>query len=152
MLRMAEATSRGLRVRLAILIGAAALGIVLNRFVQDHLATLQVLAASDPLAARARLAMEMRAGGVGLFALTTALGVAIVIASRRARQLLCFPPPGLWSWGSARTVTGSAARRYAGVGFVLGAVLIACSLAGGVLTWEMGTRLLACRAGVATTR
>ena len=145
---MAESAGRGVRQRLLIMLGAAALGLVLNRFVQQHLATLETMARSDPLTARAQLAGEVRAGGVALFVVTAALGVAVTAASTRSRRLLRFPPPGMWSWGVARTVSGPAARRYAGLGIALGIALIACSLVGGALAWETGTRLLACRAGV----
>ena len=145
---MVESAGRDVRRRILLVLGAAAAGIALNRFVQAHLATLQTLAANDPLAARAQLAEEVRAGGVALFAVTAALGASIIAASLRARRLLRFPPPGMWSWGGARTVSGPAARRFAGIAFALGTALIVCSLAGGALSWQMGTRLLACRAGV----
>jgi hypothetical protein len=139
------------RRQLALLGGAVVVGLGLNHFVQIHLATLQVLAATDPIAARARFAAEIRVGGLGLFALTGLLGVAIIAAARRGIRELRFPPPGVWSWGGARTVTGAAVRPIALVVAILGALLIVCSLAGAALSWEMGTRLLACRAGVPPT-
>jgi hypothetical protein len=83
---------------------------------------------------------------LGLFGLTAALGVSVITTSLRGLRLAHFPPPGVWAWGGARTVTGSAARRFAYVGVLLGSVLVACSLAGGAVTWQMAERLLACRA------
>ena len=145
------ATRRATLRQLALFGGAALVGLGMNHLVQAHLATLQALAATDPIAARARFAIEIRVGGLGLFALTGLLGVAIIGAARRGIRELCFPPPGMWSWGGARTVTGAAVRPIALVVAVLGALLIACSLAGAALSWEMGTRLLACRAGVPPT-
>jgi len=130
-----------------MLAGAVIAGLLLNHLLQDHLASLQDLAATDPIAARRQLASEFRIGGIGLFLLTGALGASLIAASRRARRDERFPPEGLWSWGARRTLTGAAARRAAVAGFVLGAMLLVCSLAGAALSWEIGTRLLACRAG-----
>ena len=131
-----------------IMAGAVIAGLLLNHLVQDHLAALQELAASDPIAARRQLATELRIGGIGLFVLTGALGGSLMAAGRRARRDERFPPAGIWSWGARRILTGAPARHAAVVGYVLGAALLACSLAGAALSWEIGTRLLACRAGV----
>jgi hypothetical protein len=128
--------------------GAVMIGLGLNHVTQGHLATLEVLAAVDPIAARRQLAIEIRLGGLGLFALLCGLGVSLVPASLRAAREERFPPRGLWGWGATRIMTGPAARRAANVGVVLGVFLAACSIAGGWLSWEMGARLLACRAGV----
>lgn len=130
--------------------GAVVLGLVSNRVVQGHLATLQALAATDPIAARSQLAIEFRVGGIGLFAVTALLGAAIIATARGAMRELRFPPTGMWSWGGARTVTGPGVRPVAFFAAFLGAVLILCSLGGAALSWEIGTRLLTCRAGVAT--
>jgi hypothetical protein len=132
----------------AIIAGAVVAGLLLNHLLQDHLAALQELAATDPLAARRRLATEFRIGGIGLFLLTGALGASLIAAARRARRDERFPPEGVWGWGARRTLTGAPARRAAVVGVVLGAALLVCSVAGAALSWEIGTRLLACRAGV----
>ena len=140
-------SGRAIGMRVALLAGACVFGLVLNHLVQDHLAALQDLARTDPIAARARLATEFRIGGIGLFVLTGSLGAALIAAARHARRDERFPPAGIWSWGATRTLTGTAARHAAVVGFVLGAALIVCSLAGAALSWEIGTRLLACRAG-----
>jgi len=85
---------------------------------------------------------------VAVFGLTAAVGVGVVAACRRAAALEIFPPPGIWSWGTRRVVTGPAARRFARVGIGLGAVLVAASLAGGGLLWYAGAVVRACRAGV----
>lgn len=132
----------------ALLSGAGVVGLLLNHFVQDHLAALQGLATTDPIAARRQLASEIRLGGLGLFATTGALGASLIAAGRRARRDERFPPAGIWSWGARRTLTGAAARHAGIAGAVLGAALLVCSLAGATLSWEIGTRLLACRAGV----
>ncbi len=144
------ATKRAAATRVGIVVAAVAIGLVLNHVLQRHLATLQTLAQTDPIAARAQLALEMRIGGLALFAVTAALGLSIVLASRRTLQILEFPPPGIWSWGAARRVSGPAARPLGWVGIALGAALVVCSVAGGALSWEMGTRLLACRAGLSS--
>jgi hypothetical protein len=132
--------------RFAVLPGAVAIGLALRRLLTQHLVTLQALAQTDPLGARARLATEVRFGGLGLFGLTAALGVSVITTSFRGRRLAHFPPPGVWAWGGARTVTGPAARRFAYVGMLLGSLLVVCSLAGSAVTWQMAERLLACRA------
>jgi hypothetical protein len=137
--------------RLGVMLGAVVIGLVLNVLMQRHLATLQTLAATDPIAARARLAHEVRVGGLLLFTLTGALGVSLMHASRVALRVLQFPPPGLWGFGAGRTIHGPAARPFAFGGIVLGSLLLLCSLAGGALSWEMATRLLTCRAGVTST-
>ena len=137
--------------RIAVLVGAVAIGLGLNALLQVHLASLQTLANTDPLQARARLATEIQIGGVALFALTCALGASVIAASRRAARDLRFPPAGLWGWGATRTVTGPLARRAAYVGMILGALLMLCSLAGGALSWQIGMRLLTCRAGIASS-
>ena len=138
-------------VHLVALLGAIVVGLALNHAVPVHMVTLETLAATDPIAARSQLAGEIRVGGLGLFALTGLLGVSIVLAARRSLTELRFPPPGMWSWGGARTVTGPGVRPVAFVVAFLGVLLVLCSLAGGALSWEMGARLLACRAGVATS-
>jgi len=145
---------RAVWLRVGVFAGAVLLGLVLNHFVQRHLETLQALAVDDPIAARRQLAWEIRIGGLGLFAVVFALGVSLIPAALRAAREERFPPPGMWSVGAARVTTGPAARIAAFVVAVLGALLIVCATAGGWLSWEMGTRLIACRAGVpaATTR
>jgi hypothetical protein len=143
-----QAIDRAVWVRVGVIVAAMVLGLVLNHFVQRHLAALQVLAETDAIAARARLATEIRIGGLGLFALTGLLGVSLIATARRGARELRFPPTGLWGWGATRIVTGPAARRLAVVGVILGTLLIACSLAGAAVSWRMGTVLLACRAGL----
>ncbi len=139
-------------VRLGVLAAAVVVGLVLNYVLRIHLEGLQMLAQTDPIAARARLAMEIRGGGLIVFAITGALGASVMATSRRAARDQQFPPPGIWGWGATRTLSGPPARLAAGVGLVLGMLLIACSLAGAALSWEMGTRLLQCRAGVAQSQ
>ncbi len=142
-----RASRLALAARLLTLAGAVAIGLVLQHFLKQHLAALQVVAQTDQVAARARLATELRFGGLGLFGLTAALGVSIVVSSLRGLRLAVFPPPGMWGWGSVRISTGPSARRLAYAGMMLGTVLVAASLAGGVVTGQMATALLRCRAG-----
>lgn len=139
---------RAVWLRIGLFGGAAVFGLVLNHFVQHHLATLQAFAASDPIAARRQLAWEIRIGGLCVFGVVVALGAAIVPMALRAARAERFPPPGMWSIGTTRVVTGPAARAASRIVAVLGALLIVCAAAGGWLSWEMGTRLIACRAGV----
>lgn len=144
----ATVPARWLWIRVGVIVGAVLVGLCLNYALQGHLATLAMLARTDPIAARAELAREVRSGGLAIFATVGALGLALVAASRRAIRDEIFPPPGAWSWGAIRTVTGASARRIARVTLVLAIVLVLAALAGGWVSWEMGTRLLACRAGV----
>lgn len=132
----------------ALLAGALILGLLANRLVQDHLAALEALAVTDPITARRQLATEFRIGGIGLFLLTGSLGGSLIAAARRAHRDERFPPAGMWSWGARRILTGAAARQAAVAGVILGGALLVTSLAGAALSWEIGTRLLACRAGV----
>ncbi len=113
-----------------------------------HLGILQRLAATDPLAARATLAAEVRYGGLAVFATVCALGASLVALSLRSMRDERFPPTGVFGFGATRILTGSTARRAARVGLVLAVALIACSIAGAWLSCEMAARLLACRAGV----
>jgi hypothetical protein len=143
--------SRGTHVvpvskRLVALAGAVAIGLVLQHVLRRHLTTLQALSAIDPFGARARFAAELRFGGLGLFALTTVVGVSVISTSLRGFRLAHFPPPGMWASGHDRPVIGPAARRVACAGLVLGLLLVACSIAGAAVTWQMAERLLACRA------
>jgi hypothetical protein len=136
------------RRTIALLIGAAALGLALSALLRGHLATLEARAITAPIAARAQLAVEFRLGGLALFAIILALGASLVVASQRAQREERFPPTGAWGFGATRVITGPPARRAAQVGMVLAIALMACALAGARLSWEIGTRLLACRAGV----
>jgi hypothetical protein len=133
---------------LVMVLGAAAIGLALSSVLQGHLATLEARAVTDPIAARAQLAVEFRVGGLALFAIILALGASLVVASLRAQREERFPPAGAWGFGAARVITGPAARRAAQVGMVLAMALMACALAGAWLSWEIGARLLACRAGL----
>jgi hypothetical protein len=63
-----------------VLAGAVVAGLLLNHLLQDHLASLQDLAATDPITARRQLATEFRIGGIGLFLLTGALGASLIAA------------------------------------------------------------------------
>jgi hypothetical protein len=132
--------------RLVVLAGAVALGLGLQSVVADRLAEIQALAGVDVVRARGELATLLRIGGALLFGLTGVTGLSIVASSRRALRAERFPPPGVWSWGAAHIVSGPRARTYARFGVALGAVLLACSLAGGGLTWYMAAVLVACRA------
>ena len=105
--------------RLALLAFAVALGLILQRVVAGRLEEIQALASEDVLRARAELAALLRIGGASLFGFVAATGLAIGASARRTR---------------------------ARAGLVLGAILIACSAAGGGLVWYMASVLLACRA------
>jgi len=133
---------------IAMLAAAVAIGLAANHAMRVHLGTLEKLAATDQIAARAALAAELRFGGLAIFASVCALGASLVVASLRSMRDERFPPAGVWGFSATRIITGPAARRAAQVGLLLAGALIACSLAGAWLSWEMGTRLLACRAGV----
>ena len=133
-------------VRLLVIAAAIAVGLVLQRVVQARLDAIQALAARDVVAARAELALVLQAAGGGVFALTTVVGVAMAVAARRGLATEVFPPPGMWSWGAPRTVTGARAKILARVTIGLAVVLTACSLAGLGLVLYMAQRLLACRA------
>ncbi|MFI5316474.1 MAG: hypothetical protein ACHQ6T_12295 [Myxococcota bacterium] len=139
---------RGLLTRLGVLAGAVAVGVALQRLLAAHLQSIQDLSRTDMLAARAELARLFELASVCVFGLTGALGVGIVLSSRRSLALLQFPPPGAWSWGSRRVVTGLPARKMALAGVGLGVTLVLASAAGGGLLWYMATVLRACRAGV----
>ncbi len=132
--------------RLLLVAGAIGLGLWLQGLVAARLEAIQALADEDVVRARAELAGLLRIGGTLLFGMTGVTGLSIVAASRRALASGRFPPPGLWSWGASRVVTGPHARRLARGGVVLGSLLVACSLAAGGLTWHMAAVLLACRA------
>lgn len=133
---------------LLVMAGALLAGLVLNQLGQHHLAFLEAWAASDPIGARHRLAWEIRIGGLGIFTTIFALGCAFVATAMRALRTDRFPPPGVFSIGTVRVVTGPAARFAAAVVVVLAVLLMACAGLGGWLSWEMGARLIACRAGV----
>ena len=132
--------------RLAVLAAAVALGLLLQRVVGARLAQIDALAAEDVIRARAEFASLLRVGGTLLFGLTGATGLAILASSRRALAVGRFPPPGIWSWGAARVVTGPRAATLSRTGLWLGALLLLCSLAGGGLVWYLASVLLACRA------
>ncbi|MEW6270714.1 MAG: hypothetical protein AB1689_15635, partial [Thermodesulfobacteriota bacterium] len=57
-----------------------------------------------------------------------------------------FPPPGVWSWGASRVVTGPRARTFARLTIGLAAALVACSLTGLGLVLYVARVLLDCRA------
>jgi hypothetical protein len=132
--------------RVLVLAAALGLGLLLQRVVAERLAAIQTLAERDVVQARAELAALLRIGGTLLFGLTGVTGLSIVASSRRAIAAMRFPPPGIWSWDATRIVSGPRTTMLGRVGVVLGAVLLACSLAGGGLTWYMAAVLLACKA------
>ncbi len=132
--------------RIALVILAIALGLVLQSLLRRHLAALQVRAVDDAVGARTQLAGELRVGGLALFGLTALLGASLAVTAFHGRRLGRFPPSGSRMWSGTRTLTGVAARRAALAGMVLGTTLLLCSLAGAAITLEMVTRLLACRA------
>jgi hypothetical protein len=132
--------------RLLVVAAAMAIGIALQAPLTRHLEALQALAATDPLRARAELAQIFRFPMLGLFGATGGLGVHLVLASRRALRLGVFPPPGRSFGGTPRRFEGDAARRVAAFMLVLAVLLIAASLAGAWVSWQIAERLIACRA------
>jgi hypothetical protein len=143
---------RALLARLTAVVVAVALGLVLQQVLMAWLASIDALAKTDLLGARAQLASIFEIASVSVFGLTGAVGVTIVLSCRRSLALEQFPPPGRWSWGNRRAVvTGPRARSLAQVGIVLGVTLVLASAAGGGLMWYMAVVLRACRAGVRAT-
>jgi hypothetical protein len=139
---------RALLLRLVVLAGAVGVGLWLQRVLMLRLEALDELAKTDVLRARAELATLLQVLAVLVFGLTAALGASIAVSCRRAIAEERFPPPGVWSWGSRRVMTGPAARRMAQIGVGLGAAIFAASAAGGGLLWYMAVVVRACRAGV----
>lgn len=144
--RPLRAGTRSWATRVAVLSGCVALGLALQSVVSAHLESIQALARHDAVQARAELAFLLRAVAIGVFGLTGALGVVMIASCRRAIEAGRYPPPGAWSFGSQGVVTGPRALLLARVNMALAVTLIACSLAGGALTWYAAARLLACRA------
>jgi hypothetical protein len=130
------------------LAGAIGVGLALQHLLARRLGELDALARTDVLRARAELATLLQVIAVAVFGLTGAVGVSVIVSCRRAAALQSFPPPGVWSWGTRRVVSGPAARRLARLGVALGALLFAASAAGGGLLWYMAAVVRACRAGV----
>jgi hypothetical protein len=130
------------------LVVACGLGLGLQHVVAGRLDEIEALAQHDVIRARAELAQILRIVAVGLFGMTGALGVAMLVSGRRASIEGRFPPSGVFSWSARRVLSGDPARSMARASIVLGALLVACSLAGAALTWHMASVLLACRAGV----
>jgi hypothetical protein len=137
---------RQLVPRLAIVALAVVLGLLLQRVVAARLDEIQALSSRDVLRARAELAALLRVGGALLFGFVAATGIAIAMSARRALATGQFPPPGVWSWGARRVVTGPRAHALARISLVLGALLVACSAAAGGLVWYTASVLLACSA------
>jgi hypothetical protein len=119
---------------------------VLQRLLGAHLEAIEELARSDVIAARAKLALVLRIGALGLFGPLAAFGVALALACRRALALGRFPPPGLFARGALRVVEGDPARRLAWAMLAAALALFVCSLAAGALSWKLAATLLACRA------
>jgi hypothetical protein len=135
-------------LRLGVLALVIALGLVLQGWLVGFLEQIQLRSKTDMLGARAELAGVFQWGGLLLFGLTAATGVGVVATCRRGLALGVFPPPGLWSLGGVRQLTGPRARNALWVGIALGVLLVVTSAAAGGLAWYMGMVLRACRAGV----
>jgi hypothetical protein len=135
-----------LRNRLLLLAGAVALGLLLQQVLSARLEAIVVHSKSDMIAARAELALLIRAVGLIVFGMTGSLGAAIAGSCRSPRTAERWPPPGVLSYGGRRVVTGPMARTLTGVGLALGLGLLAASAAGAGLVWYVGAVLLACRA------
>ncbi len=142
----ADPVARAWTTQALVVAAALAVGLLLQRGLAARLEAIRVLSQTDMLAARAELAFVLQVVAVAVFGSTGMLGVALIAASWRAIRLEHFPPPGAWSWRSARVVTGPRARRLALVSLALAAALVLCSAAGGALTWYMAAVLLACKA------
>lgn len=139
----------GLRFRVAVVLGAIALGLVAQQLLSEYLWKIHELSRTDLLQARAALARVLEIASVVVFGLTGSVGVAMLRSARRSLALERFPVSDLWSWGSRRApVTGPRALALARVGLALAIALILASCAGGALTWYMAAVLRACRAGV----
>lgn len=147
-----ELPSRAVRAlvlrRLLVLGAAVVLGLWLQRILQARLEGIVALSQADMLAARAELAHLLQLVGTAVFGLTGALGIAFAVSCRRPGEALRFPPRGVLSLGATRVTTGPRAQTLTRIGFGLGVVLFAASLAGGALIWYVASVLLACRAGV----
>jgi len=125
---------------------AVVLGLALQHVLRTRLDEIQALSTHDVIRARAELAGILRAVAVGVFGSTGALGIAFLLASRRAYREERFPPSGAWSWRSARVVSGPRARAMARAAMGLALALVLLSTAGAALTWYAASSLLACRA------
>jgi hypothetical protein len=130
----------------AVLALAVLIGLALQHALRARLDEIQALASHDVIRARAELAGILRAVFFSVFGSTAALGVAIFAAGRRALREERFPPPGPWSWGARRIVTGPRARAMARAAMGLACTLVLASFAGAALTWYAARVLLACRA------
>ena len=133
--------------RLLVMAGAVVLGLWLQQVLGARLATIQEHAAHDVVAARGELASLLRIVGGLVFGGTALVGVAMTLASRRALAAGAFPPPGLWSWGSTRTVTGPRARTLARVWLLLAILVTVLSVTGLGLVFHAARMLLSCKAG-----
>ncbi|MEW6273413.1 MAG: hypothetical protein AB1689_29385, partial [Thermodesulfobacteriota bacterium] len=82
---MTQPTSgpRQLAIRLLVVAGAVAVGLVLQQVVAERLEGIHALAERDVVAARGELALLLQVVGGAALALTTAAGVAIGLAGRR---------------------------------------------------------------------
>lgn len=125
---------------------AVLLGLALQHVLQARLDEIQALASHDVIRARAELAGILRAVGTLVFGSTGALGVALFAAGRRAFREERFPPPGPWSWGARRIITGPRARAMARAAMGLAVGLVLLSVASGTFTWYIASVLLTCRA------
>lgn len=134
-------------LRLLVLGSAIVVGLLLQQVVAARLAEIQTLAATDFVAARRELALLLQVVAGGALVLTAVAGVALALAGRRALALEVFPPPGAWSWGATRTVTGPRARTFARIAIGLAVALVLCSLAGLGLVFYVVRVLIECRAG-----
>ncbi len=132
--------------RLLVMAGAVGIGLALQHAVGSWLASIQTLAERDVVAARVELAFLLRVVGGLVFGMTTAVGVAMGLASQRALAAGVFPPPGIWSWGSRSRVAGPRAQMLARVWTGLAALITVLSLAGLGLVLYAAEVLLACKA------
>ena len=107
---------------LALLV-APLLGLGAHLWVTGHIRDLQVLADSEPRAARAAAEHTLRGLSwlVGGFCLVSSalLGRYFQLSLRQGR----LPPHGWWSLGAHRAATGTTARRLASLGLGLAAVV-----------------------------
>src|SRR5262245_4502723 len=142
----------GLALRLAVMAGAVALGLLAQHWLSAYLWEIEELSQTDLLAARASLARVLEVASVVVFGLTGSIGVTLFRSMRRSLALERFPVSDLWSFGSRRQPSiGPQARSWARAGMALAIALILASCAGGALGWYIAAVLRACRTGVIVT-
>jgi hypothetical protein len=94
----------------------------------NWLKDLQVLAASDPEAARDEAIRFLRISTWSLCAVMLCFCAYFIRYCQLGRREGRLPPSGWWSLGAFRVIVGRRARRLSEFGFMISAVLIAASI------------------------